>query len=171
MSEHKFDIVEKYFQAISGCKSLSCQKVIFEQSSRREWFFDDDYWCYFEFCCDDKLYRLKKTEDVIFQNSCEIKDMSYEIRMLLAYYRLRGLVTIEKDVFESYLVKFEKEKLLDPNLTIEKFNYELRYREELELNRSEKIANGIMAGCLVMVAAIGLLFVLAIVSYVKMRYF
>lgn len=171
MGEHKFDIVEKYFQSMNGCKLLSCQKVVFEDDTRREWFFDEDSWCYFEFCCEDKLYRLKKSEDVVFQNVCEIKDMSYEIRMLLAYYRLRGVVTIEKDVFDSYISKFEKEKLLNPTLTIEKFNYELKSKEEIELNHSEKIANGIMAGCLVMVSAVVLLFVLAIVSYVKMRYF
>ena len=165
------DIVEQYFQALKGCNSISCQKVVFEISTRKEWFYDDDSWCYFEFCCDDNLYRLKKSENVVFDNSCEIKDMSYEIRMLLAFYRLRGIMTIEKDIFNDYLKKFEKEKLLNTKITIEKFNYDLRTREEAELNRSEKIANSIMAGCLVMIAATALLFALAIVSYVKMRYF
>ena len=171
MSEHKFDIVEQYFNALNGCNSISCQKVIFDMNTRREWFFDNDSWCYFEFCCDDGVYFLRKSEAVVFENICEIKDMSYEIRMLLAFYRLRGVVAIEKDIFDNYLNKYEKEKLLNPKITVEKFNYDLRTREEAELNRSEKIANGIMAGCLVMVAAIVLLFVLAIVSYVKMRYF
>lgn len=171
MGEQEFDIVEQYFQYMIGCKSLSCQKVVFEFNTRREWFFVDDSWCYFEFCCDDGLYRLKKSDDIVFQSFCEIKDMSYEIKMLFAYYLLRGVVTIEKDIFDNYIAKFEKEKISNPMLTIEEFNFDLRYREEVELNRSEKIANGIMAGCFVMASAVILLFLLAIVSYVKMRYF
>lgn len=170
MDEFK-DIVQQYFEQMAHCNAISCQKVIFEPETKREWFFEDDYWCFFEFYCDDKDYVLRKRDDKTFTADCEVKDMSYEIKMLLAYVRLRSVVTIEKSLFSAYVTKYEKAKELDSNLTVEKFNFDIREKEEEALIRSDKIANGIMGGCLVLVAAVVLLFALAIISYIKMRFF
>lgn len=170
MDENK-DIVQQYFEQMAPCNAISCQKAIFEPSTKREWFFEDDFWCFFEFYCDDNDYALRKRDDKTFNPDCEVRDMSYEIKMLLAYVRLRSVVTIEKESFSGYVTKYEKEKELEPDLTIEKFNFDVRKNEELALIRSDKIANGIMGGCLVLVAAVILLFALAIISYIKMHYF
>ena len=171
MDENYTDIVEEYFRHRKYCNSLDCAKVIFEPEQKREWFFDEGKWCYFEFLCDDNDYRLVKTEEKDFDDSCILKDMSYEIKMLLAYIRLRGVSVIEKEMFSTYVNNFEKAREFDPELTIEKFNYDLKDREELALVQSDKVANGIMAGCLALAAAVVFLFLVAIVSYVKLHYF
>ena len=169
--ENDKDIVREYFEQMAHCNKIACQKAIFEPQTRREWFFEDDYWCYFEFFCEDNDYALKREEQKVFSQDCVLRDMSYEIKMLLAYIRLRGVSVIEKEMFSTYVNNFEKAREFDPELTIEKYNYDLKDREELALVQSDKVANGIMAGCLALVAAVVFLFLVAIVSYVKLHYF
>lgn len=165
--ENDFDIVQLYFSEQQKCNSLLCQKVIFEPSTKREWFFEEEVWCYFEFYCDDDDYALRKQEDKTFSNDCVVRNMSYEILMLLAYVRLRGVVTIEKSLFNSYVNRYEQAKFLNPDLTPEKFNYELKEKEEEALIHSDKITNGILGGCLLLIAAVALLFLFAIFAYFK----
>ena len=165
------DIIEEYFEYMVHCNSIECQKVIFEPSSKKEWFFENDFWCYFEFNCEDKYYRLKKDEEKIFTTECVLKDMSYEIKMLLAYSRFRSVVTIEKEMFSDYVLKYENAKEQNSDLSIEKFDFELKEKEDTALIHSDKIANSIMGGCLFLVIAVLLLFVFAFISYVKMKYF
>ena len=165
------DVVQQYFELMTPCRAISCQKVIFEQSAKREWFFEDDYWCYFEFFCEDKYYTLKKSDTKIFAEDCIVKDMSYEIKMLLAYTRLRGVVSIEKDLFDQYVRKYEEAKKENPDITVEKFNFDTKQNEENALIKSDKIANGIMGGCLILAAFVILLFILAFISYIKIHYF
>ena len=74
--------------------------------------------------------------------------MSYEIKMLLAYIRLRNVITIEKEMFANYVSKFENERRLTPSLTVEKFNYNQKMLEEDALEKSEKTARRILTGCL-----------------------
>lgn len=148
MNEDNPDIIEQYFKTTQHCDSLSCSKVIFEPKQKREWFYEDDSWCYFEFLCEDDAYRLVKSQYKTFEAECFIRDMSYEIKMLLNYYRLRRTVTIGKELFSTYIIRFEKEKELNPSLTPEKYNLDLRLSEEEALNKSEKIANKILWGCL-----------------------
>lgn len=148
MDEYKFDIVEEYFRARKNCNELSCQKVIFEPNEKREWFFDEGYWCYFRFLCDDRDYQLVRTQQKDFDNTCFLKDMSYEIKMLLAYTRLRGVITIGKELFSYYVNRYEEEKKNTPSLTPEKYNYELKLKEEEALETSQKIAQKILTGCL-----------------------
>ncbi len=169
--ENDKDIVREYFEQMAHCNKIACQKTIFEPQTRREWFFEDDCWCYFEFFCEDNDYALKREEQKVFSQDCVLRDMSYEIKMLLAYIRLRGVSVIEKEMFSTYVNNFEKAREFDPELTIEKFNYDLKDREELALVQSDKVANGIMAGCLALAAAVVFLFLVAIVSYVKLHYF
>lgn len=157
MNENTPDIIDRYFKAMEKCFSIGCQKVIFEPSSKKEWFFENDKWCYFEFYCDDSYYRLVSSEQKDFSAECIIKDMSYEIKMLLGFVRLRGVVTIEKQMFSDYVTKYEKEHSLTPDLTIEKFNFDLKQREEKELEKTDKIANRILTGCL------GIIFILIII--------
>ena len=171
MQNPDYNIKKEYIKLKESCDTIECQKSIFEPFSRKEWFYENEQWCFFEFNCEEKEYYLRNTDKIEFSPECYLKDMSYEIKMLLAYTRLRNVVTIEKDVFEIYLSRFEKEKEQDNNTTIEKFNYELKEKEENELERSEKIANGIMGGCLILAGAIGLLFLIAIVSYIKFYFF
>ena len=103
MDENYTDIVEEYFRHRKYCNSLECAKVIFEPEQKREWFFDEGKWCYFEFLCDDNDYRLVKTEEKDFDDCCIVKDRSYEIKMLLSFVHLRGISSIEKEVFSSYV--------------------------------------------------------------------
>lgn len=148
MKENQSDIIDEYFKEMEHCRSLSCQKVIFEPTAKKEWFFENDGWCYFEFLCEDSDYRLVKTQQKDFGEDCIIKDMSYEIKMLLSFYRLRGVRTIEKNIFSSYVIRFEKEKELTPSLTPEKYNFDLKLKEEDELQKSDRITNKILTGCL-----------------------
>lgn len=148
MDENKFDIVEEYFRNRKTCSSINCQKVIFEPEQKREWFFDEGYWCYFRFLCDDRDYQLVRTQQKDFDNSCLLKDMSYEIKMLFAYFQLRGVITIGKELFTHYVNEFETAKKDNPNLSIEKFNYEKKLKEDEALEKSQKIANKILSGCL-----------------------
>lgn len=168
--ENSNEIVQQYFDSQVHCHSLMCHKVIFDPVTKREWFFEDDRWCYFEFYCDDEDYSLKRNDDVTFSDECYIKDMSYEIIMLLAYVRLRGVSTIEKSLFSNYVNRFETAKSMNPDLSVEKFNFDLREREETALIKSDKIANGIMGGCLLLVAAVLLLFLAAVISYFKTKF-
>ena len=169
--DNQKDIVQEYFELMRPCNAIACQKVIFEPETKREWFFEDDYWCYFEFLCEDKYYKLKKSDTKEFSDDCIVRDMSYEIKMLLAYYRLRGVVTIEKETFDLYIKKYENIKAKYPDITTEKFNLDLRQTEEAALIKSDKIANGIMGGCLILAVAVLFLFLFAIISYFKMHYF
>lgn len=164
------DIVQQYFDSQVHCHSLSCHKVIFDPSSKREWFFENDKWCYFEFYCEHDEYSLRNKDQVTFSHDCYVKDMSYEIIMLLAYVRLRGVVTIDKSLFNTYVNRFENEKTTDSSLSVEKFNFDLKEREETALVKSDKVVNGIMGGCLVLVIAIALLFLMAIVSYFRAKF-
>lgn len=148
MQNDNIDIIDEYFKAMEHCNAIACQKVIFEPQTKKEWFFENDKWCYFEFYCDDRDYRLISTEQKEFGSDCFIKDMSYEIKMLLGFTRLRNIVTIEKDVFSAYVTKYEKEHALAPDLTVEKFNYDLKLIEEIELGKTDKIANRVLTGCL-----------------------
>lgn len=165
------DIIRQYLKYKELCDTIDCQKVIFEPTSRKEWFFDDNKWCYFEFNCEENEYRLKRISEKSFSNDCIIKDMSFEIKMLLSFARLRNSVTIEKDVFNDYLIKFEKAKTANPNITTEDFNYKIKIAEEKALERSEQIANKIMCGCLILAGSVGLLFLVAIFSYIKLQFF
>ena len=148
MNENYDDIVEQYFRSRKDCTGIECQKVIFEPDEKREWFFDDGYWCYFSFSCEDYDYQLVRTQEKDFDDFCYIKDMSYEIKMLLAYIRLRNVITIEKEMFSNYVSKFENERKLTPSLTVEKFNYNQKMLEEDALEKSEKTARRILTGCL-----------------------
>lgn len=148
MDENAKDIVEEYFRARKHCTTLDCAKVIFEPSEKKEWFFDEGKWCYFEFCCEDRDYRLICTLEKDFDDSCVLKDMSYEIKMLLGLNRLRKISSIEKDVFSAYITKYENERKINPSLTIEKFNYDVKLREDEELEKGDRIANRILTGCL-----------------------
>ena len=114
---------------------------------------------------------LRKSDDKSFDTACFIKDMSYEIKMLLAYIRLRNVVTIEKDVFSQYVNKYEKARETNKNLSVEKFNLDIKEKEEISLQKSEKIANGILWGCLVIIIFVIILFAAAIFSYIKLHYF
>ena len=164
MNEQKPDIVEQYFKAMEQCNSMSCRKVIFEPSMKREWFYEEDCWCYFEFLCEDMDYRLVKTQQKIFDDNCMIRDMSYEIKMLLNYYHLRGTVTIGKELLSTYIVRFEKARELEPSLTAEKYNFDLKLAEEKALKSSDKIANRILWGCLSLICIIIVLFGLFVLS-------
>ena len=166
MNEKNPDIIEQYFSSMEHCSSLNCRKVIFEPSKKREWFYEDDAWCYFDFLCEDMDYRLIKTEQKIFDNSCTIRDMSYEIKMLLNYYHLRGTVTIGKDLLSTYIIRYEKEKELNPSLTPEKYNFDLKLKEEEALNKSDKIVNRILWGCLGLISVIIIFFAVFIFSVV-----
>lgn len=163
-------IKEEYFKEQEKCSSLACQKVIFEPDTKREWFFEDDFWCYFEFYCEDNDYALKKIDEKVFSRNCVIKDMSYEIKMLLGYTRLRKVVTIEKELFNQYVFRFEKEKQKSPNITIERFNFQIKENEEEALDRSDKIANVILGGCLTMIGVILALFLISLVFYLKKNF-
>lgn len=148
MNEKHPDIIDQYFKAMEKCNSINCRKVIFEPEKKREWFFEDDNWCYFQFLCEDRDYRLIKTEQKDFTSDCVVKDMSYEIKMLLNYYHLRGTVTIGKELFSTYVIRYEKEKEQDSSLTPEKFNFNIKLKEEEALRKSDKITNKILWGCL-----------------------
>lgn len=153
MDENKFDIVEEYFKTRKNCNSIDCQKVIFEPILKQEWFFDEGYWCYFKFLCDDRDYQLVRTQQKDFDDNCCIKDMSYEIKMLLAYTRLRGVITIGKELFTTYVFRYEEAKKDNPSLTLEKYNYELKLKEEEALEASQKVAQKILTGCLFLILA------------------
>ena len=62
MKEKNPDIIEQYFKSQENCNSIDCKKVIFEPEKKREWFYEDDAWCYFDFLCEDMDYRLIMTE-------------------------------------------------------------------------------------------------------------
>jgi len=79
--------------------------------------------------------------------------MSYEIKMLFAYSQLRGVITIGKELFIHYINEFESAKKINPTLSIEKFNYEKKVKEEEALEKSQKIANKILSGCLFLILA------------------
>ena len=96
--------------------------------------------------------------------------MSYEIKMLLGYTRLRKVVTIEKELFNQYVFRFEKEKQKSPNITIERFNFQIKENEEEALDRSDKIANVILGGCLTMIGVILALFLISLVFYLKKNF-
>lgn len=164
MNENFNNIVEEYFEAQKECFALSCQKVIFEPSTKREYFFEEEKWCYFEFLCDDKDYRLISLEGEDFSQNCVIKEMSYEIRMLLSYIRLRNVKTVDKAAFSNYVTNYEKEKVTEPDLSLEKYNFDIRMREDAEFKRSDKIVNRILAGCLTMIAAMLVLFAIFLFS-------
>ena len=164
MDENKFDIVEEYFRARKHCNELSCQKVIFEPDKKREWFFDEGYWCYFKFLCDDRDYQLVRTQQKDFDDSCYLKDMSYEIKMLLSYSRLRGVITVGKEVFSYYVTRYEEAKKHTPSLTLEKYNYELKIKEDEALEKSQKIANKIMTGCLFFIIGVIIAFGIFLLS-------
>lgn len=170
MTESSEKIIDEYFKKMEFCHSLFCQKVIFEPSTKKEWFYEDDCWCFFEFYCDDNDYVLRKYESKVFGNDCFVRDMSYEIMMLLAYVRLRGVVTVEKSLFNDYVNRYEKEREVSKDLSLEKFNYSIKEKEEIALSRSDKVANAIMGGCLVLVAAVFLLFLIAVISYLKVKF-
>ena len=74
-------------------------------------------------------------------------------------------------MFSDYVLKYENAKEQNSDLSIEKFNFELKEKEDAALIHSDKIANSIMGGCLFLVIAVLLLFVFAFISYVKMKYF
>lgn len=165
MYNEPYDIKTEYLKIMTGCKSLDCQKVIFETDTKLEWFFEDNQWCYFEFLCDDKDYRLISKRQKDFKEDAQIKEMSYEIRMLLSFSRFRDITTIEKDVLSRYIFKYEKAKEFDTTLTLEKFNYDLKLLEENELQNSEKTANKILAGCLGMILLAIIAFGLLVLSF------
>ncbi len=167
MDEKHHDIKQEYLKQQEYCYTLLCKKVIFEPSTKREWFFEEDSWCWFEFYCDDAEYTLRKEKDKNFSADCFIKEMSYEIRMLLAYSRLRHVQTIEKEAFTRYVFRFERERKTDSDLTLERFNFNLKESEEGALVRSDKIANGILTGCLVSIALVAILFLYAVVAYFR----
>ena len=158
MNENNSDIIEQYFASIEKCNSLNCMKVIFEPQNKREWFYEDDSWCFFDFLCEDMDYRLVKTQQKSFDANCSIRNMSYEIKMLLNYYRLRGTLTIGKELFSTYVIRYEKQKELNPSLTPEKYNFDLKMREDEALKNSEKIANRILWGCLSVILVMILVF-------------
>lgn len=164
MNENNFDIVEEYFRARKNCNELTCQKVIFEPENKREWFFDEGYWCYFRFLCEDRDYQLVRTQQKDFDDTCYIKDMSYEIKMLLSYTRLRGVITIGKELFSYYVNKFEEAKKDKPTLTPEKYNYELKLKEEDALEASQKVARKILTGCLFLIFAMIIAFGIFLLS-------
>lgn len=164
MDENYTDIVEEYFRHRKYCNSLDCAKVIFEPEQKREWFFDEGKWCYFEFLCDDNDYRLVKTEEKDFNDDCILKDMSYEIKMLLSFVHLRGISSIEKEVFSSYVNQYEYAKKSNPALTVEKFNFDIKMREEAELEKSQKTANRILTGCLGLIIIVIIAFGIFILS-------
>ena len=103
-------------------------------------------------------YRLVKTQQKSFDANCSIRNMSYEIKMLLNYYRLRGTLTIGKELFSTYVIRYEKQKELNPSLTPEKYNFDLKMREDEALKNSEKIANRILWGCLSVILVMILVF-------------
>lgn len=170
MDEDK-DIIQEYFEQMSQCHLLDCQKVIFDPDERQEYFFEDDSWSYFKFYCQDDYYTLKKDDGKIFENNCYIKEMSYEIKMLLAYMRLRNVTSIEKQMFSDYVNRFEQEKLTTPTMTLEKFNVILKEQEDTALKKADRIANGIMGGCLVIAISVFLLFAYAIFTYFRAKFF
>lgn len=164
MSEQKPDIIDKYFKEAEKCLSLNCAKVIFEPAQKREWFFEDNNWCYFEFLCEDNDYRLVSTKQKVFDESCTLRNMSYEIKMLLSFYRLRQVKTIEKNIFSSYVIRFEEEKELNPDLTPEEYNFALKLKEDEALKKSDRIATKILSGCLGLIIFTIILFGIFIVS-------
>ena len=170
MDKNEPNIIEEYFKKSNYCDEIDCLKVIFEQTTKTEWFFDGEYWCCFEFACDDNEYRLIKTEQKVFQNDCTIKDMSYEIKMLLSYALLRNITTIEKDLLTQYINKYEKAKITNKDLKLEEFNIIQQEKENKELINSKKIANRIMCGCFVLFLFIVILFIFAIISYIRTNY-
>ena len=164
MNEYYQNIIDEYFKAMENCNSINCQKVIFEPEQKIEWFFYEDYWCYFQFLCEDGDYRLVKKKDKDFGYDCVVKDMSYEIKMLLNYYNLRGTVTIGKELFSTYVIRYELEKKTDPSLTPEKYNFNLKMKEEEALRKSDKVANKILWGCLSLIIVIVVAFGLLVLS-------
>lgn len=164
MDENYTDIVEEYFRHRKYCNSLDCAKVIFEPQEKKEWFFDEGKWCYFKFLCDDNDYRLIKTEAKDFDDTCILKDMSYEIKMLLSFVHLRNISAIEKDVFSSYVNRYENAKKSNPSLTLEKFNFDIKMKEEEELEKSQKTANRILTGCLGLIILVIIAFGIFILS-------
>ena len=70
MKEKNPDIIEQYFKSQENCNSIDCKKVIFEPEKKREWFYEDDAWCYFDFLCEDMDYRLVMTEQKTFAQDC-----------------------------------------------------------------------------------------------------
>lgn len=154
MDENKFDIVEEYFRSRKTCNFIECQKVIFEPKEKKEWFFDEGYWCHFRFLCDDRDYQLVRTQQKDFDDSCYLKDMSYEIKMLFAYAQLRGVITIGKELFIHYVNEYESRKKDNPSLNIEKFNFEKKLKEDDALEKSQKIANKILSGCLFLILGV-----------------
>lgn len=164
MDENKRDIVDEYFKAMAHCHAIECQKVIFEPLTKKEWFFENDRWCYFEFFCEQDFYRLVATEQKDFDGSCLLRDMSYEIKMLLSFFRLRNTAFIEKSMFSDYVNKYEKAKELHTGLSAENFNLELKLKEEEALQKSDKIARRILAGCLGLIAAVLVVFGVLILS-------
>ena len=167
MNENVPNRVDEYFQKMENCFFIECRKVIFDTDTKREWFFEDGYWCYFDFACEYNDYALRKVEDKEFLGNYVIRDMSYEIKMLLAYTILRGIVTIEKEDFTSYVFKFENARKITPDLTVEKFNYDLREKEQEALRKSDKITNFILSGCLFMIGIVAAIFIIAVVIYIK----
>lgn len=154
MDENKFDIIEEYFKTKKNCHKLDCQKVIFEPQTKKEWFFEDDEWCCFEFLCEFDEYKLLTTEQKDFDKDCYIKNMSYEIKMLLNYYILRGTKTIEKELLSNYINKYEKLKEIDNTITLEKFNLITKIKEDKELEKAEKLANKILSYFLIILFVI-----------------
>ena len=164
MDENYTDVVEEYFRARKTCNAIECAKIIFEPSQKKEWFFEEGKWCCFEFLCEDNDYRLFCTETKDFDDSCYLKDMSYEIKMLLSFVRLRNIKTIEKEVFASYVLRYENEKNLNPDLSIEKYNYNIKLQEDVELDKAQKIANRILTGCLGIIITVIIIFGVFILS-------
>lgn len=163
MKEKNPDIIEQYFKSQENCNSIDCQKVIFEPEKKREWFYEDDAWCYFDFLCEDMDYRLVMTEQKTFAQDCEIRDMSYEIKMLLSYFRLRNTKIIAKELLSTYIINYEKEKQLNQSHSVEKYNLDLKQREDEALEKSSKIANKILIGCLGIIAVMFIAFTLLVV--------
>ena len=170
MQENNPNIVEEYFKISNQCDEIDCLKVIFEQTSKNEWFYDGEYWCYFEFCCEDNEYKLIKKAQKNFLDDCIIKNMSYEIKMLLSYALLRNITTIEKDLLTQYINKYENEKQTTPSLKIEEFNLIQNKKENEALKHSKKIANRIMGGCLLLFLFVVILFIFAIISHIRANY-
>lgn len=165
MNDENQEIVNQYFQEQKICRTIHCQKCIFEPDTKTEWFFENHKWCYFEFYCEDKDYRLIRKDEKYFASDCEIRKMSYEIMMLLSFIRLRGVVTVEKEDFSRYITRFEKEKSFNLDLTLEKFNFDIKKKEEEEFKRSDKTLNRILAGCMSIIIVTIVLFGILVISY------
>lgn len=165
MDKNHQKIAEQYFQEKQKCRKLACQICIFEPGNKKEWFFEDEKWCCFEFFCEDKDYRLIKKDEKVFGGDCVIRKMSYEIVMLSSFCQFRNVVTIDKEDFSRYILRYEKEKKNSPELTLEQFNFAIKLKEEDELNKSDKITNRILTGCLGMILIMLILFVIAAISF------